>query len=296
MASRTLRPRLHRRAMLWSAVVLIAAGCGGAATTPSLAPTATNAATTTPTTPPTSTPTTTVGATPGPTATPAPSPTRAADCAVAPAGLVGWWPGDGSADDLLGADPGTFDGGTYEQAVVGQGFDFSGGGHAVEIADADALDAVSALTIDGWAKPLSGGSDLGTTFILLKGDNNNRNTQSYGLMWKADRVYLRLGSAGDIDELGAPLPLSQFSHVAGTYDGTTMNLYVDGALAGTKGTALGPLQNTSLPLIIGSSLSNGQETVYFDGVADEVQLFDRVLTADEIRAIADSGSAGTCRP
>src|SRR5258706_4976981 len=53
---------------------------------------------------------------------------EAASCFSAPAGLVGWWPGDGSAANIAGTNQGTLQGGATANAagVVGSAFGFDG--------------------------------------------------------------------------------------------------------------------------------------------------------------------------
>ena len=49
-------------------------------------------------------------------------------CAQPPAGLVSWWPGDGNAQDIIGPNDGTLQGGaTFAPGVVGEAFKLNGG-------------------------------------------------------------------------------------------------------------------------------------------------------------------------
>ncbi len=51
----------------------------------------------------------------------------AQDCVESPAGLVGWWPGDGNANDILGDNSGTpFGGISFAPGKVGDAFSFDG--------------------------------------------------------------------------------------------------------------------------------------------------------------------------
>ena len=58
-----------------------------------------------------------------------------------PAGLVGWWPGDGNANDIVGTNNGMLQGGATATAagVVGQAFSFDGTNGYVQIPDSPAL-------------------------------------------------------------------------------------------------------------------------------------------------------------
>src|SRR5262249_7126146 len=91
-------------------------------------------------------------------------------------------------------------------------------------------------------------------------------------------------------------------HVAGTYDGTKLQLYVDGAPWGN------PLPHTGAisPMLPGSYNTIGSEAGrttcgfcggrYFKGQIDEVGIYNRALTAAEIEAIYYVGSEGKCPP
>jgi len=87
----------------------------------------------------------------------------------------------------------------------------------------------------------------------------------------------------------------QFYHIAFTYDGTALKLYVNGVLDGTSATSLTPVQNTN-PVSIGAWQSVSAGTIqHWAGLIDEVELFNRALSAAEIQGIANAGSAGKCR-
>ncbi|MBT3266122.1 DUF5117 domain-containing protein [Candidatus Poribacteria bacterium] len=74
------------------------------------------------------------------------------------------------------------------------------------------------------------------------------------------------------------VPAETWTHVAVTYDGGTVTLYVNGE-AGGSGSAASPLPGNALPLRIGAD-SNGEGL--FSGRIDEVRVYDRALSADEV--------------
>ncbi len=76
---------------------------------------------------------------------------------------------------------------------------------------------------------------------------------------------------------GATLPANQWSHVALTYDGTTMRLYVNGSQATTTNTS-GTIVSGNNPLYIGGT-SLGE---VFNGRIDEVRLYNRALSAADV--------------
>ena len=76
--------------------------------------------------------------------------THAASCTPPPAGIVGWWPGEGNANDIVGGDNGTLEGDTtFAPAEVGQGFRLDGTSGYVQIPDSVALKPTN-VTVEAW--------------------------------------------------------------------------------------------------------------------------------------------------
>jgi hypothetical protein len=95
-----------------------------------------------------------------------------------------------------------------------------------------------------------------------------------------------------------------WSHVAGIWKGgAEFELYVNGAqITGTplaEGPTPSAMANNSVPVNIGRAESFSGSFVgpaaYFSGLIDEVEIFDRALSASEIEAIFNAGSAGKCK-
>src|SRR5262245_1572545 len=74
-------------------------------------------------------------------------------CVQPPSGLVSWWPGDGTADDIADNNDGTLAGGaTFASGRVGQAFSFDGVDDYVLVPDSPNLDfnPTSFVTVDAW--------------------------------------------------------------------------------------------------------------------------------------------------
>src|SRR3954470_12868221 len=78
---------------------------------------------------------------------------EAASCFSPPSGLVGWWPGDGSAANIAGTNQGSLQGGATANAagMVGSAFNFDGTNAFVQIPNSSVLQP-SNLTIEAWVK------------------------------------------------------------------------------------------------------------------------------------------------
>ena len=79
-------------------------------------------------------------------------------------------------------------------------------------------------------------------------------------------------------------PLNTWTHVALTYDGATLRLYVNGSQAATRA-ATGAIQTTTNPLWIGGNQPYGE---YFQGLIDEARVYNRALTQTEIQNDMDT--------
>jgi len=211
-------------------------------------------------------------------------PAAAQDCVEPPAGLVSWWPGDGDALDIVSGN----DGRLVSGATFAPGFVNSGNGEAfnlngyVEIADSPSL-RPNTFTIDAWIFPTS----YNFGFIMGKGDHEFFLQMASSL--KTLRGGINVGGY-KVHTGTTTVPLNAWSHVAVTYDGFDIRLYLDGNLEPGSFSITAPvLPFTAASIYIGKHPYN-----LFQGLIDEAEFFDRALSASEIQSIFDAGSAGKC--
>ena len=76
-----------------------------------------------------------------------------------------------------------------------------------------------------------------------------------------------------------PLPTGRWVHLAGTFDGKTMRIYIDGEECGVMDRP-GPIHPTESPLCLGNYAQ--KHAAHFAGLLDEVKLYDRALSAEEV--------------
>src|SRR5205807_466136 len=144
-------------------------------------------------------------------------------------GTVSWWKADGSANDAVGGNNGTFTG-SYTTGISGQAFNFNNDTF-VDIPNHAGLDPTSQITIDAWVKPAfvdRGGSSVDTILMPANG-------YGYGLFSGASSSWGPLGTLIFNINLNnqiyssSPIPNDgHFHHVAATYDGANMRIYLDG--------------------------------------------------------------------
>lgn len=118
----------------------------------------------------------------------------------------------------------------------------------------------------------------------LGGDDNGKGARGK-LQFEISAGYL----SGD-----RALDDGQWHHVAATYDGRTLRSYVDGVEKSRPAKRPGPLKKSGWDLCIGNSLVDygTGEFLAFDGLIDEVRIYNRALSGTEIKALATGTNAG----
>ena len=225
----------------------------------------------------------------------------AASCVTPPAGLVGWWKGDGNTLDSYAGNNGVNQNVTYTNGVVGQAFAFDPENYSygtytgIQIADQPAYALTNSLTIEGWVRPRGNG------FIIFWRGDNRPGLDPYVIsMQDNNTVLFQISDAnGNGANVGATLSYHQWCHLAATLDGSsgTMSIYTNGVLAAQTNTTIrpfGPLIPGNSPGIGIGNLNDGQNNFPFIGDIDEISLYSRALAAGEIQAIYNAGSAGKC--
>ncbi len=216
-------------------------------------------------------------------------------CEPPPDDMIAWWPLDETAPNTVSVDiidshhGAHMNGPTPEPAgkVVGA-LHFDGIDDLVEVPHSTTLDFSGAFSIDAWVRPdavPSGG---------LVGKFSNTTSVGFQFLLNGGVPTLVLQT----QTLGCSVAanfgvVSGWHHLAVTVTPCPriVTLYVDGQVAGTGSAGCCNITN-SAPLLIGA---DALFAPYFDGVIDEVEIFDRVLTQPEIASIYDARTRGKCK-
>lgn len=229
-------------------------------------------------------------------------------------GLVGHWKGDGDATDSspLNLDSYASAGVQYTQGKDLQAFDLSGNQN-IQVSDASALKS-NTVTVSAWvnARSFTNQDDL----VCLGGNVDARligtwNSYCLGLSNGHPLFYTVNGSGVVYNNIvynnnainSLPLKTNTWHHMAVSFDGQNKRAYLDGVLVATwstssyqwwtRQTTIRPLvfDVGVTPLLIGDRWINGVPSgTSFDGLIDDVRVYDRTLTDPEVQGLADQAS------
>jgi subtilisin-like proprotein convertase family protein len=159
---------------------------------------------------------------------------------------------------------------------------FDGIDDGLVIPDGAKLDLTN-LTVATWVRPASGSNRPGRQVLVAKADDSRTN---YALYMTDDRRIVAEGvSSSAVISLTSdvPIALDQYSHVAATYNGRELRLYINGIGNAAKTTgSFGSANNERLA--IGKRLAGGDASP-FRGDLDEIQIYNYALFAYEVKDI-----------
>jgi hypothetical protein len=193
-----------------------------------------------------------------------------------------------------GATDGVLDGAARDNSGrFGRALSFDGDNDIVTVADDPALALTTGMTIEAWVRP-----DRATNWrtVVMKESTGGMAYVLYASTDHADEPSARVGLEGDTGVEGPEeLDPNKWSHLAATYDGHLLRFYVDGVQVGSRAYTDQPeLPTGAGPLTIGANHVWGER---FSGLIDEVRVYNRRLTADEIGDDMDRPVVeGTPRP
>jgi len=201
-----------------------------------------------------------------------------------PSGLVSWWQAEGNALDALAQNNGTL--GEVLDFVpgrVGQAFSFAEHGY-VQAGPSSSLQPAN-VTAMAWVRHL--GSPGQDNYILAQGGNACI-AASYALYTGAQNLTFYVYDGGTFwssPDAGPAVWDGNWHLVAGTYDGQSVRLYVDGAEIGSGSPTNVPIAYALPYQQFNIGAYRGDCQLRFNGDIDEVKIFNRALSGAEVQSI-----------
>ncbi len=189
-------------------------------------------------------------------------------------------------DDSGNGHSGTFVGGpTWSTGKNGGGLQFNGTTASVTMGDVNALDGLTRFTVSAWVKTTATGEKHIVDKSACDGATNGGPFEFGTGFFTAGRatfiVYRTSGPSTFVyAESSASVTDGAWHFIAGVYDGTSLLVYVDGALAGTTAAAGLTMPATANALELGGHC-NGNAYPWA-GSVDDVRLYGRALSAAEL--------------
>jgi len=149
------------------------------------------------------------------------------------------------------------------------------------------FDFAGAFSLEAWVYPTV--SDINyTKGIIAK--NSDADANGFGLGHYHDNWLWWISGSSILST--SSFSLNTWHHVVGTFDGSTLHLYVDGGEIGTPASAT--LSNNNAPLTIGRWIREGAVQRFWTGSLDDARIYSRALSPAEIAYhVAQVNSPGT---
>ena len=181
------------------------------------------------------------------------------------------------ADASGNGNNGTISSATWSTAgKYGNALAFNGTSARITINDSTSLHLTTTMTLEAWVNPST--VNAAWRDVIYKGNDN------YYLEGTSDRVFPAVGGtfgAANANVFGTTsLAVNTWTHLAATYDGATLRLYVNGTQVSSSART-GNLATSTNPLQIGGDSLYGQN---FSGMIDEVRIYNVALTQAQIQS------------
>ena len=220
-------------------------------------------------------------------------------------GIAGWWRGENNLVDNIYGNNGTPQNITYSAGEVGQAFNFDGSSSSIQVPASSPLNVGlnDGFSLDTWINPVT----VSPFIMNLIEWNNNSGSSGIGthLEIGADGVgviHLNIidttGAGHVLDSAAGIVTVANFQHIAATYNKLTglAVLYRNGAVVASANLGTGFVIKTSYPLYFGERPSGAFGPAYYNGLMDEVSVYNRPLSDSEVNAIYNAETAGKFDP
>ncbi|MDX8412802.1 MAG: FG-GAP-like repeat-containing protein, partial [Mariprofundales bacterium] len=138
---------------------------------------------------------------------------------------------------------------------------------------------VNTFSLEAWVNPTT--STGVSRMIVSKANQGVVREYSLAITASGTLNFYRASTGANLGST-AVLSAGQFSHVAATYDGTNMRIYINGVAEGVL--ASGSMNGQNTAVLIGAQKTQGVLSDFFDGVIDDVRIWNTARTQAQIVA------------
>jgi Concanavalin A-like lectin/glucanases superfamily len=216
-------------------------------------------------------------------------------------GLLAYWQLESDSTDSVGSADGTDTGITYAAAKVGSGATgFNGSSDKIVLSTTTSLKPTGGLSISAWVK--LGAVNIENRILTVGYENyptamsgyafgiNASNRAEIGI---ANNTGYAIGTHVGSLSNSSSVAVSTWTHVVGTWDGSTMKIYFNSGTPASGAWAGGLVYDATVRGGLGYQqvrVFGVDQDRWFNGDLDEVGLWDRAITADEVSYLYNGGS------
>lgn len=187
------------------------------------------------------------------------------------------------ADHSGNPNHGTLSGATWTTlGKFGGALSFDGVDDWVTVANSTSLSLSAGMTLEAWVYPTANGGAWRNIVIKERASGEVYNLYSNTSANRPEVYVVRAAQPGNavFARGSSQLPLNTWTHLAATYDGSTLRIFRNGTQFGSRNVS-GALLTSSGPLQIGGNSLWGE---FFQGRIDDLRIYNRALTTAEIAA------------
>jgi hypothetical protein len=220
-------------------------------------------------------------------------------------GLISLWKfdeGSGTtAHDSVGNNHGTIHGAQWTTGILGGALDFGGDGDYVQVPEDDSLTPSSQITICFWVYNRGGQAAAIQKYAECPDQPSspgNSRAYCFAVTESGKAVIWIFSSRNNSDGITSTntVPFNEWHHVAGTFNKGQAALYLDGQLDSSAMLSVSSIMNDAQPLIIGGFwqyCGTDNFLSQLNGLTDEVRIYNRALSAQEVQQLYQVGSSGS---
>ncbi len=217
-------------------------------------------------------------------------------------GLVAHYSFSGNANDQSGnSNNGTVNGATLTTDRFGNtnsAYFFNGTSGYIDVPHSSSLTfTANAISVSFWAKIISVPSSGYNGLILSKQSGSGTSQQGFNLFDNTAQTVglsIRNGGATVSGSNNYSVTLNQYHHFTYTFNNGTAISYLDGVQTNSVTGQTGTIGANTLNLLIGKASWSNINALNFNGIIDEMQIYNRAITSTEVSQIYAPTTSSFC--